>query len=113
MNDIRTKRIDVSIVGATGYTGLELIKILFNHPKFNIVYIANSTGDTTIDKLHPSLIDVIDMKVEKAIFRFFLYSDNNKRFLPETLINIEPNTFLERVTKEDIINFFIKKRSAM
>lgn len=59
-------KIDVSIVGATGYTGLELIKILLNHPKFNITYIANSEGDTTIDKLHPSLCGVIDIEVKKA-----------------------------------------------
>jgi len=59
-------KIDVSIVGATGYTGLELVKILFNHPQFNITYIANSEGDTTIDKLHPSLSSVIDMEVKKA-----------------------------------------------
>ena len=58
--------LDVSIVGATGYTGLELVKILLNHPKFNITYIANSTGDTTIDQLHPSLTDVIQMDVQKA-----------------------------------------------
>ncbi|MEA3553977.1 MAG: N-acetyl-gamma-glutamyl-phosphate reductase [Campylobacterota bacterium] len=58
--------INVSIVGATGYTGLELVKILLNHPKFNITYIANSTGDTTIDALHPCLTDVIDMEVKKA-----------------------------------------------
>ena len=59
-------KIDVSIVGATGYTGLELVKILLNHPKFNITYIANSEGGTTIDKLHPCLTNVINMEVQKA-----------------------------------------------
>ncbi|MEA3498502.1 MAG: N-acetyl-gamma-glutamyl-phosphate reductase [Campylobacterota bacterium] len=58
--------LNVSIVGATGYTGLELVKILLNHPNFNITYIANSEGGTTIDKLHPSLTNVIDMEVQKA-----------------------------------------------
>jgi N-acetyl-gamma-glutamyl-phosphate reductase len=58
--------LNVAIVGATGYTGLELVKILLNHPKFNISYIANSTGDTTIDKLHPCLTDVTNLEVEKA-----------------------------------------------
>jgi N-acetyl-gamma-glutamyl-phosphate reductase len=58
--------LNVSIVGATGYTGLELVKIVHNHPEFNITYIANSTGDTTIDKLHPCLTDVINMDVNKA-----------------------------------------------
>ncbi|MGB5868033.1 MAG: N-acetyl-gamma-glutamyl-phosphate reductase [Arcobacteraceae bacterium] len=58
--------LNVAIVGASGYTGLELVKILVNHPKFNLTYIANSTGDTTIDALHPCLNKVINMDVEKA-----------------------------------------------
>jgi len=58
--------INVAVVGASGYTGLELIKILINHPNFNITYIANSTGETTVSLLHPSLDGVIDMKVLKV-----------------------------------------------
>lgn len=58
--------INVAIVGASGYTGLELVKILINHPKFNLTYIANSSGDTTMDILHPSLNKVINMDVKKA-----------------------------------------------
>jgi len=58
--------LDVAIVGASGYTGLELVKILINHPEFNLTYIANSSGDTTIDSLHPCLNKVIEMDVEKA-----------------------------------------------
>jgi N-acetyl-gamma-glutamyl-phosphate reductase len=58
--------LNVAIVGATGYTGLELVKILINHPKFNITYIANSEGDTTIETLHPCLDKVISMDVQKA-----------------------------------------------
>jgi N-acetyl-gamma-glutamyl-phosphate reductase len=58
--------INIAIVGASGYTGLELIKILINHPYFNITYIANSTGDTTVEKLHPSLNGVLDMDVVKV-----------------------------------------------
>ena len=58
--------LNVSIVGASGYTGLELVKILVNHPQFNLTYIANSSGDTTIDALHPCLNKVIEMDVEKA-----------------------------------------------
>ena len=59
-------KINVSIVGATGYTGLELVKIIHTHPQFNLTYIANSEGDTTIDALHPCLSNVISMNVEKA-----------------------------------------------
>lgn len=61
--------INVAIIGATGYTGLELVKILLNHPKFNINYIANSTGEQRVDELHPCLQDVISMDVQKASAR--------------------------------------------
>jgi N-acetyl-gamma-glutamyl-phosphate reductase len=60
------KMIDVAIIGASGYTGLELVKILINHPHFNITYIANSEGNTKLSNLHPSLKDVFEIDVEKA-----------------------------------------------
>ena len=60
------KHIKVGVVGASGYTGLELVKILLNHPKFELSYVANSEGGTTLDKLHPCLNGVCDMAVQKA-----------------------------------------------
>ena len=57
---------NVAIIGASGYTGLELVKILLNHKKFNITYIANSTGEVLINELHPCLENVISTNVEKA-----------------------------------------------
>ncbi|MDY0052883.1 MAG: N-acetyl-gamma-glutamyl-phosphate reductase [Aliarcobacter sp.] len=57
---------NVAIIGASGYTGLELIKILINHPKFNISYIANTTGDINVQDLHPCLKGVIDLDVSLA-----------------------------------------------
>ena len=59
-------KINVGIVGATGYTGLELVKMLLKHPKFHLNYIANSEGGTTINKLHPSLNGVCEDEVVKA-----------------------------------------------
>jgi N-acetyl-gamma-glutamyl-phosphate reductase len=58
--------INVGIVGATGYTGLELVKMLLKHPLFNLNYIANSEGGTTINALHPSLNGVCEDEVKKA-----------------------------------------------
>jgi len=58
--------INVGIVGASGYTGLELIKMLLTHPEFVLKYLATTTGDTVIEALHPSLVDVITYPVEKA-----------------------------------------------
>ncbi len=57
---------NIAIIGASGYTGLELIKILINHPKFNITYIANSVGEENIQNLHPCLKDVLNVEVQKA-----------------------------------------------
>ncbi len=60
------KKINVGVVGATGYTGLELVKMLLAHPSFHLNYIANSEGGTTINRLHPSLNGVCEDEVVKA-----------------------------------------------
>ena len=58
--------ISVGVVGASGYTGLELIKMLLNHPKFKLNYLATTKGETLIESLHSSLVGVISHPVEKA-----------------------------------------------
>jgi N-acetyl-gamma-glutamyl-phosphate reductase len=57
---------NVAIVGASGYTGLELIKMLLAHPFFNLTYIANSEGGMKLSELHPSLFGVYECDVQKA-----------------------------------------------
>ena len=59
-------KIDVAIIGASGYTGLELMKILINHPHFNITYIATTEGGMKVSELHPSLLGVFEQEVLKA-----------------------------------------------
>ncbi|MBD3789615.1 MAG: N-acetyl-gamma-glutamyl-phosphate reductase [Campylobacterales bacterium] len=58
--------IKVGVVGASGYTGLELVKMLVSHPGFELTYLATTTGDSMIEQLHPSLSGVITMDVSKA-----------------------------------------------
>lgn len=58
--------INVGIIGVSGYTGLELAKMLVTHPHFKLVYAANTEGETTLSKLHPSLESVLDLEVTKA-----------------------------------------------
>lgn len=58
--------INVGVIGASGYTGLELVKILVKHPHFKLTYLANSEGGMSADELHPSLKKVCDLKVQKA-----------------------------------------------
>ncbi len=59
-------KVNVGIIGVSGYTGLELVKMLINHPYFYLNYVANSTGETTINELHPSLNGVCSLEVTKA-----------------------------------------------
>jgi N-acetyl-gamma-glutamyl-phosphate reductase len=58
--------IKVGIVGASGYTGLELIKMLVSHNGFTLSYLATTQGGISVEDLHPSLVDIISLSVEKA-----------------------------------------------
>ncbi|MDD2383255.1 MAG: N-acetyl-gamma-glutamyl-phosphate reductase [Sulfurospirillaceae bacterium] len=60
------KKIHVAIIGASGYTGLELMKILISHPHFEITYIATTEGGVKATDLHPSLTKVFEQEVQKA-----------------------------------------------
>ncbi|MEF3191009.1 MAG: N-acetyl-gamma-glutamyl-phosphate reductase [Campylobacterales bacterium] len=60
------KKIPVAIIGVSGYTGLELVKMIIAHPVFELTYCANSEGETRLEILHPSLEGVVSMLVEKV-----------------------------------------------
>lgn len=60
------KPINVGIIGVSGYTGLELVKMLLLHPIFQLTYCANTEGAATVSEIHPALMGVCDMKVEKV-----------------------------------------------
>lgn len=55
----------VGIIGISGYTGLELIKILLNHPEMEISYLAASS-ESDLGDIFTQLKGVFDMKVEVA-----------------------------------------------
>ncbi len=59
-------KIPVAVVGASGYTGLELIKILLSHPYFDLKIVAASEEGDSIDTIHPSLKGILNLKVKKA-----------------------------------------------
>lgn len=61
--------ISVAIVGVSGFAGAELIKILMHHKNFEITYLANSSGDSSTEKLHPFLDGVYKKDVSKASAR--------------------------------------------
>lgn len=59
-------RVKVIIIGATGYSGIELIRILSKHPNFAISYLfANSEEIDNLSKLYPHLINFLSLPVRK------------------------------------------------
>jgi len=60
------KVINVAVIGASGYTGLELLKILTVHPAFRVTYIGTSEGGEDVIKMHPSLLNVVKGKAQKS-----------------------------------------------
>jgi N-acetyl-gamma-glutamyl-phosphate reductase len=55
----------VAIVGASGYTARELIRILLNHPEVRITVATSRQDDAPrLDALHPSLARRIDLACE-------------------------------------------------
>jgi N-acetyl-gamma-glutamyl-phosphate reductase len=56
-------KVKIAILGGSGYTGVELIKILLRHPHAEIVAIT-SRQDEHIADLHPSLLGRIDLRCE-------------------------------------------------
>ncbi|MBL1230117.1 N-acetyl-gamma-glutamyl-phosphate reductase [Enterococcus sp. BWB1-3] len=53
----------VSIIGATGYGGLELIRYLVNHPHVEIISIHSQTETQAVDQQYPHLKGILSMKL--------------------------------------------------
>jgi len=56
--------IKVGIVGASGYTGGELLRILKNHEKAKVAVVTRSEAKETIDEVHPHLRGAYSLKFE-------------------------------------------------
>jgi N-acetyl-gamma-glutamyl-phosphate reductase len=59
--------IKIGIVGATGYTGSELVRILKNHPDATIEVITSQRyAGAKFSEIHPQFINSVDKKLEKV-----------------------------------------------
>lgn len=57
--------IKVGILGISGYTGLELVKLILAHPHFELSY-AGASSESRLSELFPQLRGVFDFDVEVA-----------------------------------------------
>ncbi len=57
------KKINVGILGAAGYTGGELIRLLINHPEVNIVFVnSESNAGNKVYDVHEGLLGETDLE---------------------------------------------------
>lgn len=54
----------ITIIGASGYTGAELVRLISNHPNFNIAHLVSSSSDDAFSDLYPSLLGREDKHLE-------------------------------------------------
>lgn len=54
----------IAILGATGYTALELIRILLRHPGAEILALTSREENRPVEQVHPSLTGQLDLKLE-------------------------------------------------
>lgn len=61
------EKLNIAIVGASGYTGSELAALLLNHPEVNIVQITSEThAGKPFSELHPQFLGRLDMPLVSA-----------------------------------------------
>jgi len=59
-------KIRVGIVGATGYTGVELLRLLLHHPRVEVTALTSQKyAGVPIDQVFPSLMKDLDLKCEE------------------------------------------------
>lgn len=55
----------VSIIGTTGYGGIELLRILYRHPVFKIHSIHSTKDEVPIWNEYPHLFNILDKKIKE------------------------------------------------
>jgi N-acetyl-gamma-glutamyl-phosphate reductase len=94
------KRIKTAIIGAAGYTGGELLRLLVHHPACELVYVhSNSQKGKKVTEVHPDLIgdselvftDEVQTEEIEAVFLGLPHGEakgflEKNHFSPETVI---------------------------
>jgi len=57
----------IAVLGATGYTGLELVRLLAQHPEMELTAVtSDSQADALIASVYPHLTDIVPHVLERA-----------------------------------------------
>ena len=105
--------IKVGIIGGSGYTGGELIRILLHHPKVELGFVYSTTrAEKPLVEAHPDLLGQTDMKFSGSIDRevdvvfLCLGHGNSSKFLRE-------NHFSDKTRIIDLSNDFRLQEDAV
>ncbi|MFM7407747.1 MAG: N-acetyl-gamma-glutamyl-phosphate reductase [Cuspidothrix sp.] len=59
------RRVPVGIVGASGYGGVQLVRLLMDHPEIEIAYLGGeSSAGKSFTDLYPHLGNIVDLDIE-------------------------------------------------
>ncbi len=71
-----SKQIKVAVVGGTGYTGVELLRLLVNHPQVAIVAVTSrSEAGTAVADMYPNLRGHIDLAFSEPLVETLATAD--------------------------------------
>jgi len=99
------KKLKVSIIGATGYTGKELVKILAKHEKVELVHLTSSTfAGKKFNELFPEFLDQLDVELVELDINLIVHdSDLVFTALPHTVsMDIVPKLLEKGVKVVDL-----------
>ena len=110
-------KIGIGIVGASGYTGGELIRLLINHPESELIFAySNVNNERYISDIHQDLTGELNMKfvnklVDNVDVLFLcLGHGNSNKFLNNH--NINPKTRIIDLSQDfRLENSFVKKNT--
>ncbi len=93
------KRVKVSIIGATGYSGKELIRILLKHPQVELIHLVSATYvGKNIAEIFPDFLNQLDMEL-MALDVNMISQDSDLVFtaLPHTVsMDVVPELFQKK-----------------
>ena len=99
---MKDNMLSVGILGAAGYTGGELIRVLLNHPQVKIVFAnSESNAGNLVSDVHEGLIGETDLKFtsempfDKVDVVFFCFGHGkSEQFLKEHTISASRATMI-------------------